>query len=1032
MSEQTKEPLSNLSNINNIHQEIHFEDDICDYLLAHGWIGGDKNPDYYDAKLALIPSDALRWIQTIYPQDWQKLVAAHGNEGASALFIRKLTENLDSQGSLSVFRQGFKMVGTGSTMLAMASFKPAFELNPDEVTKYNANRCRIVRQVHFSPYRTAESIDLVLFLNGIPVATLELKTESTQSVYAAIRQYRTDRPPVDPTTRNKEPLLQFKTRCLVHFAVSTEEVHMSTHLMSKDTSFLPFNMGYNEGKGNPPNPNGIKTAYLWKNVFQRDHWLHILGQFVHLKMDKDGKKDDVIIFPRYHQWDVVKSLVETVRNEGAGKRYLIQHSAGSGKSNSIAWLSYHLSNLHRSGPQGEVKVFDSVIIVTDRTVLDKQLSDTIYQFEHKHGVVEWITNKEGSKSSKLGAALTSHKPIIIVTIQTFGYVLEYIANDLALKDRTFAIVVDEAHTSQTGKASTKLKQALTHDDSEDEENSTEDILLAHMEAQAENKNLSYFAFTATPKAKTMELFGRRDTEGVLHPFHSYSMQQAIEEGYILDVLQNYTSYKVAWKLAHDGKDYDDTMVDKSEAAQKLVRWVRLHPYNIAQKVAVIVEHFRENVSFRLNGEAKAMVVTSSRQEVIRYKEAIDKYIKDHKYPLATIVAFSGEVHDSGKNYTEKNMNPSLKQSISKSFDEGPFQFLLVANKFQTGFDQPKLVAMYLDKKLGGVATVQTLSRLNRTYPGKDWTIVLDFVNAPGDILADFQVYYRAAQMPGGSDPELLLKLQLKLDADGFYLKSEVDAFANFYWNPKSFRSHTELHKLITPSLQRVRDRYKTALQAKDTKAIDVLMLLVKDVKNFCKLYEFLSQILDYADTDLPKRYFFFKHLLHPLIEILRESPDEQDKIDLSGVKLTHLSIKSHGDSSLVCSPTENPYLTGISALGTAKLHNKDKERLSEIIERLNDIFEGELSDGDQLSYTHGVVTKLMESETLSEQATNNTKSQFSQGSILEKLNDAVIENQDANNKIATQLQSDEGKFKAFSEIVIDMLWDAFEKKRKLG
>lgn len=1017
------------------HREIFFEDDLVNHLLENGWVGGEKSPGYYDAKSALVPSDVLEWVVNTYPDEWSKLEASKGKEGASVLFIKKLIENLDQYGPLHVLRHGFKVVGAGSTFFAMASFKPAFSHNAEELEKYERNKCRVARQVHYSPYRTDESIDVMLFLNGIPVSSLELKTDSTQSVDEAIYQYKTDRPIVDPKTRSKEPLLQFNTRCLVHFAVSTEEVHMTTRLNGKETFFLPFNLGYNEGKGNPPNPNGIKTSYLWERILQRDNWLHVIGRFIHHEKKRDestGKVKESLIFPRFHQWDCVTDLVKKVQEEGAGFRYLIQHSAGSGKSNSIAWLAHHLSSLHRS----EVKLFDSVIIVTDRTVLDNQLQETVYQFEHKDGVVERITDSSGSKSSKLGEALLKKKPIIIVTIQTFGFVIKHIAESAALKGRNFAVIVDEAHTSQTGSSASKLKQALGYEPAPDEEVSSEDIILAEMAAQAGNKYLSYFAFTATPKSKTMELFGRKGDDGKLRPCHVYSMQQAIEERYILDVLQNYTPYKVAWKLAHNGKDYDENFVDKSEAAKQLVKWVRLHPHNIAQKVAIIVEHFRENVSGRLNGQAKAMVVTASRQEVVRYKRAIDSYIRENKYPMATLVAFSGEVIDKeigGEEFTEKSMNGELKgRDIRAVFDTSDYQLLLVANKYQTGFDQPKLVAMYVDKKLGGVATVQTLSRLNRTYPGKDWTVVIDFVNKPEDILADFQVYYRSATMPVGSDPELLLKLQTKLDMERFYVESEVEAFAQFYWSQVEVKkAHSELQKLIGPPLQRIRDRYVTARRANDDEAVEAVRMLVKDVGTYVKLYEFLSQILNYEDTDLAKRYVLFKHLLHPLSDILR-NPDVKDGIDLSGVNLSHYSAKSGGSRKLELDPSKENELPGIGGAGTGQSRIKERGLLSEIIAKLNDLFEGELTDIDMVNYVNTVCDKLFESDELIEQAANNSKSQFAQGNIREMIIDAVIEHREANNHMAGQLLADEQKLKSFSDILIDMAWNSFENKRKVG
>lgn len=1027
-----------------IHREEYFEDEIVAHLIANGWVGGEKNPKDYSPTLALLPEDVIAWVKYAYPEEWAKLVESNKDEErAKELFLRKLSENLDLYGTLQVLRKGFKLVGTGSTYFEMASFKPAFGHNTEALEKYAKNQCRIVRQVHFSPHRLAESIDLVLFLNGIPVATIEVKTDSTQSVHDAIKQYKFDRPPVDPKTRSKEPLLQFKTRCLVHFALSTDEVYMTTQLKGNATHFLPFNLGYNEGKGNPPNPKGIKTSYLWEQVLQRDNWIHILGSFIHLEVTEEetpeGKtvKKESLIFPRYHQWDAVLKLVGTARSEGAGKRYLIQHSAGSGKSNSIAWLAHHIASLHREENGMETKVFNSVIIITDRTVLDNQLQATVKQFERTDGVVERITNDDGSKSTKLGEALLGNKAIIIVTIQTFGFVLKHLAKNESLKDHKFAIIADEAHTSQTGTSASKVKQALGYKDTDDVDVTAEDLLLAEMQAQASNRNLSYFAFTATPKPKTMELFGRRDENDVLRPFHSYSMQQAIEEEYILDVLLNYTPHKVAWKLAHNGKDYDDSEVEQSEATKKLVRWVRLHPYNISQKVAIIVEHFSEHVAHRLNGQAKAMVVTASRQEVVRFKVAIDKYIKEKGYSFGTLVAFSSEVDDKEAGVlkvTEKSMNPDLKgMDIPKALDSDNFQILLVANKYQTGFDQKKLVAMYVDKKLGGVATVQTLSRLNRIYPPlKDWTVVIDFVNDPQQILEDFQVYYRSAQMPGGSDPEILLRLQTKLDADGFYLASEVEAFYHFYWSPTGNRSHSELQRLITPPIQRVRDRVKEAKFAKDQKALDQISLLVKDVGTYSKLYEFLGQILNYEDTDLAKRYAFFKHLIHPLKDVIKYSPDDRPQIDLSGVKLTHYSVRAKDSQHLQLDPNKASELEGILDAGSGKVNPKEKVFLSEIIQKLNDLFEGELTGTDIINYANAVKDKLLESQDLAQQAANNTKPQFALGDIRGMVTDAVIEHRSANNSMAGQILSDDNKLKTFIDIMVDLAWNGFEERRKAG
>ncbi len=1023
-----------------IHQEKHFQREIIQHLCGNGWVEGHDSA--YDKALALYPEDVLAWVQTAHPEGWKKLTDMHGGNAGKQL-LERLAKALETDGTLSVLRHGFKIVGLGEKRLTMAQFKPAFALNPDTLARYAANRLRVVEEVHYSQHN-GNRLDLVFFVNGLPLSTVELKTDSTQSVHDATLQYRKDRPPVDPVAKVAEPLLAFKSRCVVHFAVSTSEVAMATRLEGLPTVFRPFNLGFNEGSGNPPNAAGCRTAYLWERVLQRDAWLHILGGFVHLqrkaKKLPDGRKVTVesMIFPRFHQWDAVLKLVEAARVEGPGKTYLVQHSAGSGKSNTIAWTAHHLASLHDASDK---KVFDSVIVITDRTVLDQQLQDTIFQFEHKAGVVERITDDDGAKSEKLAAALLARKPIIIVTIQTFGFVLKRIETEEALRSRNFAVIADEAHSSQSGKAAAELKKVLGKDavtvvDGEEAELTFEDLLGADVKARTRPGNVAYFAFTATPKAKTMELFGRPDADGQKRPFHSYTMQQAIEEQYILDVLKNYTSYKVAWRLAHDGQDYDDAEVEKSEAVKALVKWVRLHPHNIAQKVAIIVEHFRYHVAWRLNGQAKAMVVTSSRKEAVRYKLAMEKYIAENRYGMGVLVAFSGEVLDedfSPDPFTESNMNPGLKTSIPEGLDGGDYSVLVVADKYQTGFDQPKLVAMYVDKRLAGVSTVQTLSRLNRTYEKdgckKDWTVVVDFVNDPDQILVDFQKYYRTAILPTGTDPHLLYDLQTKLDATGIYLVSEVDAFAKFFWDPKGRQTHMELQAKLTPPLQRFQVRLKEARAAKDGEALESLRLFVKDLGTFCRLYEFLSQIVDYEDSDLEKRYAFFKHLIHPMEEALRtENPHEA--IDLSQVKLTHHSIRPQDPSYLDLVKEGSGVMEPVGDAGTGLGRDKVKEHLSQIIDRLNDLFEGLLTDDDLVNYAIGVRDKLMENADLAQQAATNTKDQFAQGDIKEAVVGAVIEHMDVNNDMANQVLNNERTLDGFMRLMVDLVYEGFARRRE--
>jgi type I restriction enzyme R subunit len=1016
-----------------VHTEKFFEDDIVAYLTGHRWLAGE--PGGYDAANALYPEDALWWVQYAYPREWEKFTLQNPRDPQSA-FLDRLTRALDKQGTLAVLRHGFKIAGLGATRLAMMKSRPASGNNAEANEQYDAIRCRVVRQVHYSPHRPAESIDLVLFVNGLPVATIELKTQFTQSVHDAIRQYKFDRPVVDPTTRTREPLLQFRSRAIVHFAVSTEEVFMTTHLDGGKTRFLPFNQGYDEGPGNPPNPEGYRTAYLWERVFQRDAWLHILAKFVHLEESEDGRQS--LIFPRFHQWDAVTRLVADVRDHAREPvRRLIQHSAGSGKSNSIGWLAHHLSSLWIADDR---KLFDSVIVVTDRTVLDSQLQETIYQFDHKQGVVERITSEGGAKSTKVAAALAQKKPIIIVTIQTFGKVIEKLGSQ-EMQDHTFAVIADEAHTSQTGKAAASLKQALGFAPGDDEEEiSLEDILTTVADSRYGKGNISYFAFTATPKAKTMQLFGSRQPDGSYEPFHTYPMRQAIEEGFILDVLTGYIPYKVAYKLAHDGRDYDEDEVDKSEASKALSRWVRLHPYNIAQKVRIIVEHFRENVAGRLNGQAKAMVVTGSRREAVRYKLAMDAYITAQNYSYGTLVAFSGEVNDresSDLPLTEKNMNPNLGgEDIKNVFDAPEYQVLVVANKFQTGFDQPKLVAMYVDKRLSGVATVQTLSRLNRVYPGKDWTAVLDFVNDPEEVLADFQTYYRGAALPTGADPQMIIDLQDKLDAQGIYHESEVDAFAEAYYGAGRLGrtlTHKQLMGRVAPILQRFTDRVVAARNANDDKEINALTLFVKDVESFCSLYDFLSQIVPLGDPDLEKRYLLYRHLIHPLREALRTSIPDDGGIDLSQIHLTHYAIHLRRGSDDAGGLTMNP--DGISVLetpsgqGTGEARSKEQVLLSELVEQLNKIFEGELSDADMVHYAEATRDKVMEDNEVILQAMNNDSlDQFANGKVKEVVPDAIFQMMMANSSMTEQVMASKETMARFVSLITEMVYESVRNR----
>ncbi len=965
-----------------VHSEKTFEDEIVGHLTAEGgWLAGD--PKNCDRKLALYPEDVIGWIKDTQPAEYGKVKSVN-NGSADRLILERLAKVLEEEGPLAVLRRGVKRL---NARFEMCAFKPGHGLNPQTLEKYSKVRCRVVRQVHYSEYNE-KSIDLVLFVNGIPVATIELKTDFTQSIKDATKQYQFDRLPTDPVSGKPEPLLTFKRGALVHLAASTDEVRMTTRLAGSKTVYLPFNLGNDGAAGNPPNPHGHRTAYLWERVLQRDAWLEILEKFIHLEKTKkalDGKTQysEALIFPRYHQWDAVRNLIGAAKGEGPGNKYLVQHSAGSGKSNTIMWLAHQLSSAHDAADK---KVFDSIIVVTDRQVLDDQLQATISQFEHKAGVVQRIT-KEGSKSAQLGVALANKTPIIIVTIQTFPYALDAIGELPDVAKRSFAVIADEAHSSQTGEAARKLREALGVTDTPAEEQgeavSAEDALLAQMAKRAGAKNISYFAFTATPKAKTMELFGRPDPDGKPVPFHLYSMQQAIEEGFILDVLQNYTTYDVAYRLATITGKAGETIVPKSDAAKVIKNYARLHPYNIEQKVEVIVEHFRETVEPLLNGRAKAMVVCSSRKAAVRYKLAIDKYIKRKKYDLATLVAFSGEVTDEldgvTETYTENGMNMLKGESIPEAFGGDAYQVLLVAEKFQTGFDQPLLVAMYVDKKLANISAVQTLSRLNRTYEKdgfrKDKTYVLDFVNKADDILAAFKPYYKVAALSGQTDPDIIHDLQAKLDKAGVYTPDDVEAYFVARVKAEAAKSGQKSQGLLKAVLDPIVDRYRAwatkAAEQNDSEEIQRAEIFKKNVAEFVRAYGFLSQIYNYGDTDLEKRSLLFAGLTR----LLKDDQDKTD-IDLSDVRMTHYNQKVSFLGSIDLGSGAVVELDPMKSVGTATAHQKQYGPLAEILKVMNELLGAGIDDEHQLVFASETAQKMLQDPTLRDQALHNSREQF--------------------------------------------------------
>lgn len=993
-----------------LHLEIAFETGICAALAARGWLYEEGDAEGYDRARALFPADVLAWFQSTQPKAWEALAKSHGS-GAPAVLLDRLRHQLDQRGTLDVLRHGIEVVGLRHP-LSLAQFKPALGMNAELEARYQANRLRVVRQVRYS-LANQNAIDLVLFLNGLPVATVELKSDYTQSVDDAVDQYRFDRDPRPKGQAFPEPLLEFPRGALVHFAVSNSLVRMTTRLEGAATRFLPFDKGNDGAAGNPPNPGGAPTAYLWEEVWARDSWLEILGRYIVAK--RDAKKQvTALIFPRYHQLDATRRLVGAVLAEGPGGKYLVQHSAGSGKTNSIAWTAHFLADLHDAG---NAKVFDTVLVVSDRTVLDTQLQEAIFDFERTTGVVATIKGERGAKSDELAEALSGGKKIVVCTIQTFPFALKAVQELAATHAKRFAVIADEAHSSQTGEAAAKLRQVLSAEEiaelADGGEVGTEDLLALQMAARANESGITYIAFTATPKGKTLELFGRRpnpaepasDTNRP-EAFHVYSMRQAIEEGFILDVLKNYTPYKLAFHLVHDGQEMTEETVERSAAIKGIMQWVRLHPYNIAQKVQVVVEHFRANVAPLLEGRAKAMVVVASRVEAVRWQLAITHYIQRQGYRMGTLVAFSGEVKDlesGAEPFTEvsRSLNPGLKgQDIREAFATDDYQILLVANKFQTGFDQPLLCGMYVDRRLAGIQAVQTLSRLNRAYPGKDTTYILDFVNAPDDILKAFRTYYQTAELAGVTDPHIVLNLKAKLDASGHYDDNEVDRVVHVEMDPRATQG--QLDAALLPVADRLLRTFKTLQgerdaartrgddaaerDAKDAQA--ALVLFKADMATYLRVYAFLSQMFDYGATAVEKRAIFFRRLL-PLLDFGRE----REGVDLSRMKLTHHRLTDQGKRALALAGGAGEALAPMTETGAGAVQEKQRALLAEIIARVNDLFVGDISENDELVYVNNVLKgKLLESDLLVEQATNNSKEQFSNSpDFATELTNAIID-----------------------------------------
>lgn len=1059
------------------HHEINLEAYVVKQLLANGWNEG-KSKDY-DTMRALYPKDVIDWVKSTQSDTWDKLNRLNGDNTETVLLNRldKVLGNKNG-GTMTVLREGFDVAGAGN--ISMSQAIPEDARNAKSVAKYNANKLRVVRQLKYNPTREW-AIDLVFFINGLPVATVELKTDFTQSIDDAIKQYKDDRLPIDPKTKRKEPLLTFKRGAVVHFAMSDSEIAMTTKLNGEKTVFLPFNKGNDGHAGNKAREDGeYPVAYFWEEICKKDAWLRIFHSFVYVekkdKVDKYGmpRKTETLIFPRYHQFEAVNQMVKDAQENGPGHQYLCEHSAGSGKTSTIAWMAHDLIKLRHADGRA---YFNSIIIVTDRNVLDSQLQDAVKQIDHQFGLIETIDkNVRGgdSKSTRLAKALKDGVPIIVVTIQTFPFAMEAIITEKSLKHNSFAVIIDEAHTSQTGTAAYGLRAALNLDSKEKLESMTiEEVLLEVQNSRVRPANISHFAFTATPKHSTFTLFGRpRDPSLPISDnnkpvaFHRYTQRQAIEEGFILDVLRNYTPYETALRLGNQGMN--DKRVDKKMARRALARWRSLHPTIVAQKVEFIIEHFLQNIAGLLNGEAKAMVITSGRPQAVKYKLAFDQYFKKNSITdLKALVAFSGKVEgrllgdddereplgiDVEKEYTEYNLNPDANGTdLREEFERHDFRVLIVANKFQTGFNQPKLVAMYLDKKLSGVDAVQTLSRLNRMYPGKDETYIIDFANDPKTILDAFRQYDDGAELESIQDVNVIYDMKELLDGADIFDPTDLDLFKQargkvIIGNGTSESLHRKLFnatqkptdifnsklKNLSDSIEswdhaidkahnegdKKAEAYAESQRSELTIEREQLMRFKTNLARFVRTYNYVAQLIELGDPELENFAAFAKLLAKRLKGVTPE------QIDLTGLALTGYQIRKQINENL---EAEKAALRPISA-NESEANDREKAFISEIIARMNDLFGDVSDDVGQRYFTSQVVDIAQSNDRVRRQVEKNTKAQALQGDLPDVVRKATVEAMQSHNDLARVLLKDPQNMKEFFSLVYDIMKESEERQ----
>ena len=961
-----------------------------------------RGTEEYDKSLCLIPQDIIDFINITQPKQWQKLQKNYSGD-VKEHFLGNLARQIRQHGTLYILRKGIKDSGV---KFQLVFFPPASQLNPEIQHQYKGNIFSIVRQLKYSQ-RSEKSLDLAIFLNGLPLFTAELKNPLTgQNVTHAIQQYRQDRDP-------REALFQFR-RCLAHFAVDPDLVYFTTRLNGVDTRFIPFNKGKNKGAGNPYVYDKFSTAYLWETIWARDSILNLLQFFIqeYEVEDDDGKKTGEInlIFPRFHQLDCVRKLLIDTRRKGTGQCYLIQHSAGSGKSNSIAWLAHQLSILHDAQDK---PVFDSVVVITDRRVLDRQLQYTVSQFEQVLGTVENIDKT----SRQLKKALEDGKKIIVTTLQKFPVISTEMQS---LSGHHFAVIIDEAHSSQSGEASRQLNAVLATNNLEEAEQlddrseiDFEDKIIQEIKKRGHLPNASYFAFTATPKRQTLQLFGTKQTDNSYQPFSLYSMRQAIEEGFILDVLRNYTTYKTYWNLLK--RIQDDPRYDRPKANLLLLRFVDLHEQTISKKVEIMLEHFNSEVYPRINHQAKAMIVTRSRLHAVRYKHSVDEYIKNNSLPFKALVAFSGTVRDNGIDYTEYNMNGFPETQTARTFKKNEYRILIVAEKFQTGFDQPLLHTMYVDKKLKGLHAVQTLSRLNRiSPPHKTETFVLDFANEAADIQKGFEPYYETTLLSEALDPNLLYDLQILINSFHFFDQSEVNSFAETFFSVSG--NQAQLHARLQPAV----DLYTQASEDDQVKFRGALA-------DFNRLYAFLSQVLPFQDPDLEKLYRFGSLLLRKLPIKREQLPIEiMQAIDLGSLRV---EATSQGDIGMSGGKGE---LKPEDPLSLGNRPVPDLAPLSEIIKELNKRFGTDFTDDDRL-VIHQLERQLEENPNLEASLRANINNpENARLTFMHELNDVLQTWIDKNFKFYKQYADDPDFADSLSSMLFERFLKTYQTKKAIS